>query len=228
MEEIKKELDLPCLPSRMEGYDVSNIQGKAAVGSMVVFENGKPQTVSYRRFMIKTVPKADDYAMLYEIIRRRFSRFKKDSSSDNDSWTVVPNLILIDGGRGQLNSVLEAMAEMGVKTIPVFSIAKESEQIFSPQQVQPITLPFTSPGLQLLQRLRDEAHRFAINYHRRLHKRQSLGSALDSIFGIGPWRKRNLLRQFGSVSAIKEAKIEEIAATKGLNLKIARRIKEAL
>jgi len=212
----------------MEGYDISNIQGRAAVGSMVVFDKGKPQTAHYRRFRIKTVPAADDYAMLREVIRRRFGHFKGDTPSVADPWAILPDLILIDGGRGQLNSVLEAMDEMGVKSIPVASIAKENEQIFTPQRTKPITLPHTSPGLQLLQRLRDEAHRFAISYHRNIRKRQSLTSALDSIPGIGPQRKRNLLRHFGSVSVIKEATLEELAATDGLNLNIARRIKEYL
>ncbi len=228
LEEIKRNLDLPRSPSRMEGYDISNIQGSAAVGSMVVFDKGKPETTHYRRFRIKTVPAFDDYAMLREVIRRRFGRFKGDTPSDADSWAVLPDLILIDGGRGQLNSVLETMDEMGVKSIPVASIAKENEQIFTPNRARPITLPHTSPGLQLLQRLRDEAHRFAISYHRHIRKRQSLTSALDSIPGIGPRRKRNLLRQFGSVSVIKEATLEELAATDGLNLNIARRIKEYL
>jgi len=228
LEEIKRKLNLPRLPSRMEGYDISNIQGRAAVGSMVVFDKGKPQTAHYRRFRIKTVPAADDYAMLREVIRRRFGHFKGDTPSVADPWAILPDLILIDGGRGQLNSVLEAMDEMGVKSIPVASIAKENEQIFTPQRTKPITLPHTSPGLQLLQRLRDEAHRFAISYHRNIRKRQSLTSALDSIPGIGPQRKRNLLRHFGSVSVIKEATLEELAATDGLNLNIARRIKEYL
>jgi excinuclease ABC subunit C len=200
----------------------------AAVGSMVIFDKGKPKTAHYRRFRIKTVPSADDYAMLREVIRRRFGRFKGDTTSSADTWAILPDLILIDGGRGQLNSVLEAMDEMGVKSIPVASIAKENEQIFTPNRARPITLPHTSPGLQLLQRLRDEAHRFAISYHRHIRKRQSLTSALDSVPGIGPRRKRNLLRQFGSVLIIKEATLEELASTDGLNLNIARRIKEYL
>lgn len=228
LEEIKRKLDLPRLPSRMEGYDISNIQGRAAVGSMVVFDKGKPKTAHYRRFRIKTVPAADDYAMLREVMRRRFGRFKSGVPSDADGWAILPDLILIDGGRGQLNSALEAMEEMGIKSIPVASIAKENEQIFTPKRAKPIILPHTSPGLQLLQRLRDEAHRFAISYHRHIRKRQSLTSVLDSISGIGPRRKRNLLRQFGSVSAIKEATLEELAATDGLNLNIARKIKEYL
>ncbi len=228
LEEIKTKLDLPALPSRMEGYDISNIQGRSAVGSMVVFDKGKPKTAHYRRFRIKTVPSADDYAMLREVIRRRFGRFKNGASSGADSWAILPDLILIDGGRGQLNSVLEAMDEMGVKSVPVASIAKENEEIFIPKRIKPIILPHTSPGLQLLQRLRDEAHRFALSYHHHIHKKVSLASSLDSIPGIGPRRKRNLLRQFGSVSAIKDATLEQLTATDGLNINIARRIKEYL
>jgi len=228
LEEIKEKLDLPVLPSRMEGYDISNIQGRSAVGSMVVFDKGKPKTAHYRRFRIKTVPAADDYAMLREVIRRRFGRFKNGATSGADSWALLPDLILIDGGRGQLNSVLEAMDEVGVKSVPVASIAKENEEIFIPKRIKPIILPHTSPGLQLLQRLRDEAHRFALSYHHHIHKKVSLASALDSIPGIGPRRKRNLLRQFGSVSAIKDATLEQLTATDGLNINIARRIKEYL
>jgi len=228
LEEIKEKLDLPVLPSRMEGYDISNIQGRSAVGSMVVFDKGKPKTAHYRRFRIKTVPAADDYAMLREVIRRRFGRFKNGATSGADSWAILPDLILIDGGRGQLNSVLEAMDEVGVKSVPVASIAKENEEIFIPKRIKPIILPHTSPGLQLLQRLRDEAHRFALSYHHHIHKKVSLASALDSIPGIGPRRKRNLLRQFGSVSAIKGATLEQLTATDGLNINIARRIKEYL
>jgi len=228
LEEIKRKLHLPQLPLRMEGYDISDIQGRAAVGSMVVFDRGKPKTAHYRRFRIKTVPAADDYAMLREVIQRRFSHFKDNVTSGAESWAVMPDLILIDGGRGQLNSVLETMNEMGIKSIPAASIAKENEQVFIPQRTKSIVLPPTSPGLQLLQRLRDEAHRFAISYHRNVHKKQSFASALDSIPGIGPRRKRSLLRRFGSFSAIEEATLEELAATNGLNLNIARRIKENL
>ncbi len=228
LEEIKEKLDLSVLPSRMEGYDISNIQGRLAVGSMVVFDKGKLKTAHYRRFRIKTVPAADDYAMLREVIRRRFGRFKNGTSSAADSWAILPDLILIDGGRGHLNSVIDVMDEMGVKSVPVASIAKENEEIFIPKRIKPIILPHTSPGLQLLQRLRDEAHRFALSYHHHIHKKVSLASALDSIPGIGPRRKRNLLRQFGSVSAIKDATLEQLTATDGLNINIARRIKEYL
>jgi excinuclease ABC subunit C len=228
LEEIKRELKLPCLPSRMEGYDISNIQGQAAVGSMVVFDRGKPKPAHYRRFRIKTVPGADDYAMLQEVIRRRFGRLKSKDISAPDSWAILPDLILIDGGRGQLNSVLEAMRQVGAGSVPVTSLAKGNEEIFIPKRAKPISLPFSSPGLQLLQRLRDEAHRFALGYHHKVRKKQTFASALDSVPGVGPKRKRNLLKKFGSVQAIREASPGELAATKGMNRSLAQKIKEYL
>ncbi len=226
LEEIKRELDLPCLPSRMEGYDISNIQGKAAVGSMVVFSQGRPKPADYRRFRIKTVAAADDYAMLREVIRRRFGRLKTSQAAN--SWAILPDLILVDGGKGQLSSVLEAMHETGADGVPVASLAKENEEIFIPKRSKPIRLPRSSPGLQLLQRLRDEAHRFALGYHQRIRKKQAFASALDTIPGIGPKRRRSLLKQFGSVQAIREASLEELAATEGMSLGLAQKIKEYL
>jgi len=226
LEEIKRELQLPRLPSRLEGYDISDIQGMAAVGSMVVFDRGKPKPAHYRRFRIKTVSAANDYAMLREVLRRRFKRASGASASD--TWAILPDLVLIDGGKGQLSAAREAMQEMGAGSTPIASLAKENEEIFIPQKTKPITLPRSSPGLQLLQRLRDEAHRFALGYHHRIHKRKAFASALDTIPGIGPKRKRALLRQFGSVKAIKEASLEELAATRGMTLSLARKIKEYL
>ena len=228
--EIKRELHLPCLPSRIEGYDISNIQGMAAVGSMVVFDKGKPKPSHYRRFRIKTVPGVDDYAMLQEVLKRRFKRssIKSSDTSALDTWTILPDLVLIDGGKGQLNTALSAMREMGAGSIPIASLAKENEEIFIPQEKEPVILPGNSPALQLLQRLRDEAHRFALGYHQKLHKKQAFASVLDTIPGIGPRRKRALLKQFGSVGGIRKASEEELAATKGMNQSLAKRIKEHL
>ena len=226
LEELKRELNLPRLPFRMEGYDISNIQGRAAVGSMVVFSEGRPNPAHYRRFKIKTVPAADDYAMLREIIRRRFGRQK--TSDALNSWAILPDLILVDGGKGQLSSVLEAMHAVGADTVPVASLAKENEEIFIPKRTKPIRLPLRSSGLQLLQRIRDEAHRFALGYHQRIRKKQIFASTLDAIPGIGPKRKRHLLRQFGSVQAIREASLEELAAAKGMSQKLAQKIKGSL
>ncbi len=223
--EIKRELNLPRLPARMEGYDISNIQGMAAVGSMVVFDGGKPKPTHYRRFRIKTVSVPDDYAMLLEVLRRRFKRLKSNDATTSDTWAVLPDLVLIDGGKGQLNAALSVMREVGVGLIPTASLAKENEDIFIPLEARPISLPHSSSGLQLLQRLRDEAHRFALGYHRKVRKKRTFASALDTIPGIGSKRKRALLKQFGSVPAIREASLEELAATKGMSQSVAKKVK---
>jgi excinuclease ABC subunit C len=224
LEEVKGVLSLAAPPERIEGYDISNIQGTAAVGSLVVFEHGKPRSGHYRRFRIKTVPAANDYAMLQEVLTRRFKR----AGPASDSWAVIPDLVLIDGGKGQVSAAREAMDKAGAGAVAVAGLAKENEEIFIPGHSLPVVLPKTSPGLQLLQRVRDEAHRFALGYHLKIRQRGAFTSALDSIPGIGPQRKRALLRRFGSVRAIKEATIEELADASGMNRSAARRIKEQL
>jgi len=228
--EIERELHLPRLPSRIECYDISYIQGIAAVGSMVVFEQGKPKSSHYRRFRIKTVSGANDYAMLQEVLRRRFKRSNLESSnaSSPSTWTALPDLVLIDGGKGQLNAALSVMEETGAGVVPTASLAKENEEVFIPQQTEAISLPCSSPGLQLLQRLRDEAHRFALGYHQNIRKKETFTSVLDTIPGIGPNRKRALLKQFGSVQAIRKASTEELAATRGMRQSVAKKIKEYL
>jgi len=226
MAEIARELRLPSLPLRIEGYDISNIQGTSAVGSMVVFDKGKSKPAHYRRFRIKTVSSTDDYAMLQEVIKRRFKR-SRDAPAEN-TWAIIPDLILIDGGKGQLNAAQAAMREVGVDSVPVASLAKENEYIFIPHRAEPITLPGNSPGLQLLQHLRDEAHRFALSYHHKIRQKRTFASAFDNISGIGSRRKRNLLRQFGSVRAIQEASLEELTTIPGMNRNLAKRIKEQL
>jgi len=230
LEELKGKLNLPQLPLRMEAYDISNIQGKAAVGSMVVFEKGKPKPSHYRRFRIKTVEGVNDYAMLQEILSRRFKRssLKSPDTLTPDTWAILPDLVLIDGGKGQLNAALSAMRRLGIDFVPTVSLAKENEDIFIPQKTSPMTLPRSSPALQLLQRLRDEAHRFALGYHQRIRKKESFASAFDNVPGIGPKRKRVLFRDFGSVQAIRDASIEELAAVKGMTLSLAKKIKERL
>jgi excinuclease ABC subunit C len=217
--ELQEVLHLPRLPQRMECYDISNIQGTSAVGSMVVFEKGRPKPAHYRRFRIKTVAGADDYAMLKEVLLRRFKR------ATEGTWAVLPDLVLIDGGRGQLNAALEAMGETGTSSVPVASLAKEQEEVFLPDSPQSLQLPRNSPALQLLQRLRDEAHRFAISYYQRLHRGRSLGSVLDEVPGIGPRRKRALLRKFGSLAAIKQASVEKLAALPGISRRLAEQVK---
>jgi excinuclease ABC subunit C len=225
--EIEKELHLPGPPQRMEAYDISDIQGTAAVGSLVVFEKGRPKPAHYRRFKIRTVTGANDYAMLQEVLRRRFKRSAAGSAKAGDSWAVMPDLILIDGGKGQLNASLVVLKEID-KKLPLASLAKENEEIFLPGRKGPVILPKTSPGLQLLQRLRDEAHRFAVGYFTTVHRRRTFASALDNIPGVGPRRKSALLRQFGSVQRIREASLEELAAATGVSREQAARMKEHL
>ena len=227
LEGLKRELNLAQLPLRMEAYDISNIQGKAAVGSMVVFERGKPKPAHYRRFKIKTVTGADDYAMLKEVLSRRFKHLKDTDTSTSDTWAILPDLILIDGGRGQLSAALEVMHQLGVE-LPTISLAKEKEEIFIPDKSSPIVLSHSSPALQLLQRLRDEAHRFALGYHQRVHKKDAFASAFDNVPGIGPKRKRALLKALGSTEAVREASIEELAAIKGITKSLAKKVKERL
>jgi excinuclease ABC subunit C len=225
--EIQKELQLPQLPARIEGYDISNIQGQDAVGSMVVFEDGRPKPAHYRRFKIKTVDGANDYAMLQEMLRRRFKRATAKGNSQG-TWAIMPDLVLIDGGKGQLSSALEVMREVGMENIPLASLAKENEEIFLPHQPRPIALAKSSLGLKLLQRLRDESHRFAITYFQKVHKRRTFTSALDEIQGIGPKKKKALIKQFGTVQGIRQASIEELTVVSGINGDLARKIKESL
>jgi excinuclease ABC subunit C len=222
--EIERELKLKSPPQHMEAYDISNIQGTSAVGSMVVFDKGRPHPAHYRRFKIKTVEGANDYAMLQEVLRRRF---KRADGASGDAWAIMPDLILVDGGKGQLNAALAALKEAGVD-VPVIGLAKENEEIFIPRRKSPVVLARSSPGLQLLQRLRDEAHRFAISYFSTVHRRKAFKSVLDGVPGIGPRRKSALIRQFGSVPGIREASVAELAAAAGITPQQAARLKEYL
>jgi excinuclease ABC subunit C len=239
LEELRKHLELDEAPTRIECYDISNIQGKAATGSMVVFVKGVARKSEYRRFRIKTVAGADDYAMLQEVLRRRFKGVaasrqqgagseKEQPSADQSGWGILPDLLIVDGGKGQLNAALEVMTESGVEDVPVIGLAKQREEVFLAGRSKPILLPRDSQGLYLLQRIRDEAHRFAIQYHRKLRKKKGMTSALDAIPGIGPKRRQALLKRFGSVDAIREASVEELAAVPGMNWEVAARVKEVL
>ncbi len=225
--ELEKELKLNAPPLRMEAYDISNIQGRSAVGSMVVFENGKPKSSHYRRFRIKTVEGANDYAMLQEVLRRRFKHSGTKNVSTADAWSILPDLVLIDGGKGQLNAALAVIKELNVD-VPVIGLAKENEEIYLTRRAKPLVLSRSSPALQLLQRLRDEAHRFAISYFSNVHRKKAFASIMDGIPGIGPRRKNALLRQFGSVQRIREASIEELVAAAGVSTAQAKKIKEYL
>jgi len=224
LRELKNRLRLPKMPRRIECYDVSNIQGALAVGSMVVLEKGRPKPVHYRRFRIKTVAGADDYAMIKETLRRRFKR----GLIGEGTWAIIPDLVLIDGGKGQLNAALELRQELGLGSIPMASLAKENEEVFIPGNPQPVYIAKDSPALHILQRARDEAHRFAISYHRRLRHKEGIASILDNIPGIGPRRKKALLKKFGSIKAIKEASSEELSQTEGITPALAKKVKEEL
>jgi excinuclease ABC subunit C len=234
LEQLREELSLPEVPHRIECYDNSNIQGSSPVSSMVVFVDGKPATNQYRRFKVKTVTGADDFATMQEVLRRRFKHAAPTMDSGNepgestsDRWDL-PDLVIVDGGKGQLSAARQAMQEMGVHHIPAVGLAKRHEEIFVPDEDEPIILPRGSEALFLVQRLRDEAHRFAITYHRQVRGRAATKSALDTIPGIGPRRKKALLRKFGSVKAIREAPVEEIASTVGFTRALAERVKEGV
>jgi excinuclease ABC subunit C len=227
LQELRKALSLPGLPRRIECYDISNIHGTSAVGSMVVFEGGLPRKSHYRRFQIKTVAGADDYAMIQEVLRRRFKRISTEGRG-GDAWAVLPDLVLIDGGRGQLNAALQAMEGLGAGSIPCASIAKEEEAIFLPHSAGPLMLPRESPALRLLQRARDEAHRFAVGYYRKVHRRRTFVSSLDGIPGLGAKRKRSLIKRFGSVAGIRQATVEDLKSVEGMTGAVAKRVKESL
>jgi excinuclease ABC subunit C len=224
LQELKNRLHLPKMPRRMECYDVSNIQGILAVASMVVLDKGWPKPAHYRRFRIKAVSGADDCAMIQETLRRRFKR----GLTGEGAWGIVPDLVLIDGGRGQLNAALEVRQELELDSIPMASLAKENEEVFIPGDPQPVRTAKDSPALHILQRARDEAHRFAVSYHQDLRRKGITASALDSIPGIGPKRKKALLRKFGSIEAIKGASLEELSQTEGMTLALAKKVKEEL
>jgi excinuclease ABC subunit C len=221
LEELKERLGLSRVPMRIEAYDISNIKGNLAVGSMAVIDKGTPNPAHYRRFRIRSVAGIDDYAMIQEVLRRRFRR----RLTTEDKWSVTPDLILIDGGKGHLNAALEVMKELGIDSIPTATLAKEKEEVFIPGKSEPVDIPQTSAALHLLQKIRDEAHRFALGYHRRLRHKEGIASVLDSIPGIGPKRKKTLLKKFGSVRGIKEASIDELARVAGMTTKLAEKVK---
>lgn len=213
--DLKGYLKIPRIPRRIEAFDISNLGGKMAVASMVVFEDGKPKKNHYRKYKLET-PGPDDYAMMREVLTRRYEKLAAECENP-------PDLVVIDGGRGQLNIAKEVLDSYNIKT-GLIGLAKQFEQVFLPEVPIPIILPPKSPSLHLLQNVRDEAHRFAVNYHRNLRQRNMQSSPLDEIPGIGPKRKMNLLRHFGDLNTIKNASIDEIAEVKGINMNLAREI----
>lgn len=236
---LQDELDLTSPPKRIECYDISTIQGTSTVASMVVFKDGEPATSEYRRFRIKAVEGQDDFASMQEVLSRRFKKIAErrrrelqgepvEALSDPSPWDELPDLVIIDGGKGQLSAVLDVMREYGLRDIPVCGLAKQREEIFVADMAESIMLPRHSEALYLVQRIRDEAHRFAITYHRQVRSKTATQSVLDAIPGIGPKRKRALLRKFGSVRGIREASIEEVAATVGFTSRLAETVKRSL
>ena len=238
LDELREELSLPEIPGRIECYDNSNIQGASPVAGMVVFRDGQPAPREYRKFRIKTVEGADDFATMREVLRRRFKRAAKRieqraleagetdaPAADEDAWEL-PDLVIVDGGKGQLRAAVEVMRELGVYHIPAVGLAKRHEELFAPGEDAPIVLPRGSEALYLVQRVRDEAHRFAVTYHRQVRRKAATASVLDAVPGVGPRRKRALLRKFGSLKAVREAALDDIASTPGYTRALAERVKE--
>lgn len=245
MRDLQEALSLPRLPRRIECYDVSNIQGSDVVGSMVVCESGKPKPAEYRRFKIRNVQGIDDYSCMQEMLYRRFSRLVSkhedalhtpspggeiSSPHNQDRWGKVPDLVLIDGGKGHLSAALEVFLNLGISTevTALASLAKEREELFLTNMPEPILLPRNSPALHMVQRARDEAHRFAITYHRKLRSRRQTRSVLDNVAGVGQKRKALLLQRFGSIKNVREASIERLTSVPGINQATAQRLKETL
>jgi len=233
LEELAGALGLPAPPLRIECYDISTIQGANTVGSMVVFEEGRPRSGEYRRFRVRTSAVApgrpDDYASHREVLRRRFYRAleAEEGAAEELRWRL-PDLVVIDGGLGQVNAARGVLDELGLHDLPAVGLAKEREEIFLPGLSTPLVLPTNSQALYLVQRLRDEAHRFAITYHRKLRAKSQVRSVLDDVAGVGPARKRALLRVFGSTKQMRSATVDEIASVPGISRALAETIHATL
>ena len=250
---LQEELDIPTRPERIECYDISTIQGTNTVASMVVFKHGQPANQQYRRFRIKTVEGQDDFASMREVLTRRFKKIAErrraeltqaqsaeatdipadvpageTPAGEPSPWDEVPDLVIIDGGKGQLGAALDVMRNLGLRDVPVCGLAKQQEELFVADLADSIMLPRNSEALYLVQRIRDEAHRFAITYHRQLRGKSATQSVLDGVPGIGPKRKRALLKKFGSLKEIREASVDEIAATVGFTRRLAETVKRSI
>jgi excinuclease ABC subunit C len=236
LSELQQALDLPEAPNRIECYDISNTQGTASVGSMVVFEQGVAAKRLYRRFNIQSVDGPDDFASMEEVLTRRFKRWQSAQEERetvgakvDESFAFLPDLLIVDGGKGQLGravAVLERFDLLG--RVPVAGLAKQQEELFLPYQSSSLMLPRHSQGLYLLQRIRDEAHRFAITAHRNRRTKAGLASTLDAVPGIGPVKRRRLLAHFGSIEAIKQASVEELTGIQGITQADAEMLKSQL
>jgi excinuclease ABC subunit C len=233
--ELAQVLNLPSPPERIEGYDISNISGTFAVASMVAFKNGKPDRSNYRRFRMKTVTGQNDFACMAETIQRRYKRAleasaipQPDANAPDASFSKLPNLILIDGGKGQLNAACEELAKLKLSNIPIIGLAKEFEEIYLPNRPDPIRLDHNTGALKLLQRVRDESHRFANTYNAQLRLKRISESILDEFSGIGKNRKAALLKRFGSIQRLRIATLEQIAEVPGFGGKAAQELKTFL
>ncbi|MPZ14835.1 MAG: excinuclease ABC subunit UvrC [Chloroflexi bacterium] len=230
MLELQEILGLPTIPDRIECFDISHVQGTYTVASMSVLDHARARPSDYRRFRIRTVDHNNDFASMQEVLRRRFGHLVEQNRTptpENEKWGVIPDLVVIDGGKGQLNAALEILGELELE-IPTIGLAKQHEEVFLPGRSDPVVLPGDAAALFLLQRVRDEAHRFAITYHRASRGKGALKSSLDDVPGVGPKRKRALLQRFGSLDAMRAAPIEEIAAVPGMTRRTASTLKERL
>ncbi len=208
----------PDLPQHVEGFDISNISGTLSVASSVCFQGGRPHKEHYRHYRIKTVEGSDDFASMAEVVGRRYARVRAEGGA-------LPDLVMVDGGKGQLMAALNALWKLEIRELRVIGLAKQMEEIHVPDQVLPIRLPRNSPALHLIQRLRDEAHRFANSYHQKLRKQRVQESVLDEFSGLGAKRKLALLKHFGSIQRLREATAEEIAEVTGIGPKMAAALK---
>jgi excinuclease ABC subunit C len=225
LEELREALNLEALPLRIECYDISNIQEESAVGSMVVFQDAVAKKAHYRKFGIKGADGQDDFAALAEVVSRRFARMRDVADEEYDeSFSATPNLVVVDGGKGQLSAVLAAMQAFDLPRVAVISLAKREEEVFVPDRPDPIVLDRHSAGLQLLQRIRDEAHRFALGFHRQRRDSKAKESIFDTLVGVGPARRRALLQHFGSAERFLAASQEELEGVPGIPEKTARSI----
>jgi excinuclease ABC subunit C len=220
LEELREVLNLESLPLRVECFDVSNIQGEAIVASMVVFVDGRPKNAHYRTFAIRGLDGQDDVGAIREVISRRFAHAR--AGEPDESFSQLPNLVVVDGGRGQLAAALAALDELDLPRVAVIALAKREEEVFVPGVAVPIGLDRHSPGLQLLQRIRDEAHRVALRYHRRRRDAKAMETIFETLPGVGPVRRRAILQHFGSVEHFLEASQEELEGVPGLPQKTAR------
>ncbi len=234
--ELQTALGLSNPLSKIECYDISNIQGTAAVGSMVVFEQGVPKKSLYRRFNIRSVSGPDDFASMEEVLTRRFNRWKAaqvvgeaPGKKVDPAFAILPDLLIVDGGKGQLSRAVNVLEYFGLReVVPVVSLAKQYEELFIPDRPVSLLLPRNSQALYMVQRIRDEAHRFAITAHRNQRTKKGIASQLDAIPGIGQAKRKALLNHFGSVDDIRQASLEELSTVKGITPELAKVIKDHL